>query len=243
MIETIQYQNFNNHQLATVLHDTGSKDIVIFCHGFRGSNIGPNRFFVRAARQLADKNISSLRFDQYGSGNSEGDFFNSSFIDWIESTKSIAKKYLDQGHRVSLLGQSMGAAVVIAVGAEIPAFASIVVWSPDPNIGDFQIPASKICEENGQIIQARYWQEAYNTEIANKLALVKSPTYIVQCTADEYVNKENRDAITKNAQPNHMVDNLEGYSHSNWTYEQSKDVIEKTVKFLVNFFPDPSASF
>jgi esterase/lipase len=236
MRENIQYQNFNNHQLAAVLHDTGSKNIVIFCHGFRSSNIGPNRFFVKIARQLAEKNISSLRFDQYGSGNSEGDFFDSSFIDWIESTKFIAKNYLDKGHQVSLLGQSMGGAVVIAVGAEISTLTSIVAWSPDPNIGNFKTPESGTSEEGEQVVQARYWQEAYNTEIANKLALVKSPTYVVQCTEDKYVNEENREAITKNARPNHIIDNMEGYPHSNWTYKQSKDIIEKTVKFLVNSF-------
>lgn len=78
MKETTQDQNFNGHSIATAFHDANSKNIVIFCHGYRGTSAGPNRFFVTAARQLAKRGISSLRFDQYGCGNSEGDFIGGS---------------------------------------------------------------------------------------------------------------------------------------------------------------------
>src|SRR3990172_5998405 len=132
MIDVIQTRKFNNHDLATTFHDTGSKDVVIFCHGYRGTNVGPNRFFVRAAQELAKRNISSIRFDQYGSGNSESDFFNSSFTDWIETTKAIARHYLKQGYKVALFGQSMGGAAGIAVGAEMSNLSAIVAWAPDP---------------------------------------------------------------------------------------------------------------
>lgn len=80
MKEITQDQNFNGHRIATAFHDANTKSIVIFCHGYRGTNAGPNRFFVTVAHQLAEQGISSLRFDQYGSGNSEGDFFDSSFF-------------------------------------------------------------------------------------------------------------------------------------------------------------------
>ena len=91
MIE-VKTEEFNGHKIATVFHDGGNKRIVIFCHGYRGTSIGPSRFFVRAADKLASEGISSLRFDQFGSGNSEGDFFYSSFNDWLSTTKEIAKE-------------------------------------------------------------------------------------------------------------------------------------------------------
>lgn len=232
MKEFIQDQNFNGHRIATAFHDAGSKKVVIFCHGYRGASAGPNRFFVTAARQLAEQGISSLRFDQYGSGNSEGDFFDSSFLDWIKTAKAIAENYLNQGYKVALFGQSMGGAAVIAAGPELPNLSAIVVWSPDPNIDKFIAPENGIIEESGQIVQARFWQEAHDTKIADKLSLVKAPMYIVQCTTDEYVDEQNRNAIIKNAQPNHKVENFEGYTHSKWTYEQAKEIIDKSVRFL-----------
>jgi len=235
MRELTQDQNFNGHRISTAFHDVNSKSVVIFCHGYRGTNVGPNRFFVTAARQLAERGISSLRFDQYGSGNSEGDFFNSSFIDWIKTTKAIAESYLNQGYKVALFGQSMGGAAVIAIGSELPNLSAIVAWSPDPNVEKFIAPENGIIEEGGQIVQARFWQEAHDTKVADKLSLIKTSMYIVQCTADEYVNEQNRNAITKNAQPNHRVENFEGYSHSKWTLEQSTEIIDKSVNFLAQY--------
>ena len=233
MQEITRDQNFNGHRIATAFHEAEGKSIVIFCHGYRGTSAGPNRFFVTVARQLAEQAISSLRFDQYGSGNSEGDFFDSSFVDWIKTTKAIAENYLNQGYKVALFGQSMGGAAVIAIGSALPNLSAIVAWSPDPDVEDFIAPESGIIEESGQIVQARFWQEVHDAKVADKLQLVKTPMYIVQCTADEYVDEQNRNAIAKNAQANHEVENFEGYAHSKWTYEQAKGIIDKSVKFLV----------
>jgi len=232
----MQAQNYNGHNIATVLHDAKSKNIVIFCHGYRSSTIGPNRFFVRAARKLAEYGLSSLRFDQYGSGNSEGDFFNSSFNDWVVTTKVIVQDYLQKGYRVALLGQSMGGSTVVAAGSEIAGLTAIVAWVPDASADDFHMPENGIIEENGQIVQALYWQEAHGAKIGERLFSIKAPMYIVQCTADEYVNQKNRDIFIKNAQPHQTIDNLEGYKHSTWTYKQSEEIIEKSVKFLVTSF-------
>jgi len=236
MKEFTQDQNFNGHRISTAFHDSGSKSIVIFCHGYRGTNIGPNRFFVTVARQLAEQGISSLRFDQYGSGNSEGDFFDSSFFDWAKTVKTIAENFFKLRYKVALFGQSMGGAVVISVGSELSNLSAVVAWCPDPNVEKFVAPENGIIEESGQIVQSRFWQEAHDARIADKLSLIKTPVYIVQCTADEYVDEQNRNAIAKNAQPKHHVENFEGYPHSKWTYEQSKEIIDRSANFLVQCF-------
>lgn len=229
-------KKYNNHRIAIAYHDARSKDIVIFCHGYRGTSVGPNRFFVRAAEKLKAAGISSIRFDQFGSGNSEGDFYNSSFDDWVATTKAIVNDYLQQGYRVGLFGQSMGGATVIAVGSEIPQIEAVVAWVPDPNVDEFIAPVSDFLEEGGQRVQVAYWQQAHDAKVADKLTKLKAPAYIVQCTADEFVDSNNRMAILDNAQPNHLVVNLEGYSHSGWTYEQSEEIINNSVKFIADTF-------
>ena len=232
MKETTQDKNLNGRRIATAFHDAGGKSIVIFCHGFRGTNIGPSRFFVRTARRLAERGISSLRFDQYGRGNSEGDFFDSRFSDWVETIRVIAEEYMKNGYKVALFGQSMGGSAAIAAAAELPKLSALVAWAPDPNVDEFTGSEHEIVEEGGQRVRARFWQEAHDARVAEKLALVKAPAYIVQCTADAYVNKENRDTLTKNALPQHRVENLEGYAHATWTYDQSEKIIEESVNFL-----------
>jgi esterase/lipase len=233
--ETTQDKNLNGRRIATVLHDAGGKNIVIFCHGFHGTNIGPSRFFVRTARRLAERGISSLRFDQYGSGNSEGDFLDSRFSDWVKMIQTIAEDYMKNGYRVALFGQSMGGSAAIVAAAALPKLSALVAWAPDPNIDKFAGVEDEITEEGGQRVRTRFWQEAHDAHVAETFALLKAPAYIVQCTADAYVNKENRDALIKNAQPHHSVENLEGYAHAIWTYDQSEEIIEKSVRFLEEY--------
>lgn len=209
---------------------------MIFCHGFRGSSIGPSRFFVQVARKLAENGISSLRFDQYCSGNSDGDFLDSSFSDWISTTKTIARNYLDQGYKVSLFGQSMGGSAVIAASAAISELTATVAWVPDPNIDMFTGGADGFVEEGGQLVQNSFWQEAHDAKVSDLLRTINIPMYIVQCTADEFVDLANRKAIQEFAQPNHQVDIFDGFRHSQWSFEQSEKVTDRSVDFLLNKF-------
>lgn len=235
MIE-VRTKEYNNHKIAVSHHDAKSKNIVIFCHGYRGMSVGSSRFFVRVAQKLEEADISSIRFDQFGSGNSDGDFLNSSFNDWCATTRVIAKDYLDKGYNVVLFGQSMGGATVIAVGSELPEITAVVALVPDPNIENFVYPESGYIEEGGQRVQASYWQEAHDAKVADKLATLKAPALIVQCTDDEYVDEVNRKAIMDNAQPQHKVVNLENYKHSSWTYDQAEDIIAQSTDFIVKAF-------
>lgn len=228
--------SINGHSLAATLRDTKSKNIVIFCHGYRSSSIGPQRLFVDCARNLAKYKISSVRFDQYGSGNSEGAFVDSGFNDWVETARLIAQKYLSEGYKVMLFGQSMGGATVIAAAADLPDLAGLVAWVPDPSVDKFTPPPNGIIEEEGQIIKSSYWQEAHDAGIALKLNKIDTPCYIVQASDDRYVSHENHTAIVSNAQENHAVDMHDGYSHSSWSYAQIKVVMPKTIGFVVQTF-------
>jgi len=232
-METTETIQIHGHNIACAHHDTGNKVLVIFCHGFRSSSIGPNRFFVRAARLLAEHGISSLRFDQYGCGNSEGDFMDSSFNDWVETTKVIAKDYAAKGYKIFLFGQSMGGSTVIAAGSALPELMGIVSWVPDASADDFEPFPGGFMEESGQRVQSRFWEEAHNADIADKLTKVKAPAYIVQCSEDEFVSKENHEAIKANAQPQHTVEMFEGRRHSSWSYDDATTIIGKSVDFIV----------
>lgn len=229
-------RKINNHDIVTVETTVagGEKNIVIFCHGYRSSSIGPNRFFVRAARKLAENSISSIRFDQYGSGNSAGDFIESSFNDWVETTKTLCYEYLDKGYRVCLFGQSMGGSTVIATSAQVSEVTAVVAWVPDGSISNSEdTDGLPYYEECGQRVGKRFWQEARNAKVAQVLSTVEKPVYIVQCSNDEYITKENQLAIIENARNNHTLEMYEEYPHSKWTYDQATAIIDKSVQFIV----------
>ncbi|XWS26688.1 hypothetical protein CRYUN_Cryun26dG0051700 [Craigia yunnanensis] len=64
--------NKHGEKLVGLLHETGSKEIVILCHGFRSSK--DYNTMVNLAAALEKEGISVFRFDFAGSGESEGSF-------------------------------------------------------------------------------------------------------------------------------------------------------------------------
>jgi uncharacterized protein len=205
--------------IACVTHEEDSSAIVMFCHGFRGEKTGPHRTFVRAARRLAALGISSLRFDQYGSGDSAGDFIGSRFDDWVETIRVLAHRQLEQGKRVALFGQSMGGSAVICAAADLP-LAAAVAWVPDASIDRFTPDPRGYVEEGGQRVGNAYWQQAHDADIPARFAEVSAPCYLVFATEDEYVSAGNRTALTSAAKPADRIDTFDGYAHSAWTADR-----------------------
>ena len=219
-------------RLAAVLHHAPTRDIVIFCHGFRGTKIGPSRFFVRAARKLADHGICSLRFDQYGSGDSAGDFMDSSFDDWVASIIGLGNRYIGLGYRVGLVGQSMGGAAVIAAAAALGNhLSSAVLWAPDPSVDQYE-GTDDWSEEGGERVQGRYWREAHEAGLIDHYRALTCPTLVFVPTDDVYVSDENQLALIESAGQRHRVVTLPGWVHSGWSYDQATRIIEETAAFL-----------
>jgi hypothetical protein len=234
--EHLSMRDVDGRRIAVAWHEAGSRDLVVFCHGFRGHKGGPNSFFVGAARQLAAHGVCSLRFDQPGSGDSEGSFEDSSFDEWLATTAAIVREHQAAGYRVALFGQSMGGAAVLAVAAEVTGLVAEVAWVPDPNVDPFEPSPTGFCEEGGQIVQDRFWREAHEARIAERLPNVAAPAYLVFGTADEFVSEENRLALTERARPHHRIDVFEGYAHSAWTHVQATEIIDRSCRFLVEAF-------
>lgn len=236
--ETLFHTQLGDRSIACAPHDAGGDATVIFCHGFRGEKTGPNRTFVRAARLLAASGISSLRFDQYGSGDSAGDFLESRFSDWVGTIRTLARQQLDQRRRVALFGQSMGASAVICAGAGLPVEA-VVAWVPDASIDEFTPDPRGFVEEGGQRVGNGFWQDAHAAGIPQRLSEIAAPCYLVFGTADEYVSAENRAALIAAAKPGDRIDVFDGYPHSAWTADQADDIIERSVDFLTVQFAVP----
>ncbi|HKF89578.1 MAG TPA: alpha/beta fold hydrolase [Propionibacteriaceae bacterium] len=232
-VERLEARQVCGHRIAIAMHDVAGPSVVIFCHGFRGERTGPNRTFVRAARALAAVGISSLRFDQYGSGDSDGDFLDSSFTDWVETCQALAVEQIKAGRRVALFGQSMGGSAALCAAADLQQLAAVVAWVADANVDPFLPSPTGVVEEGGQLVRNQFWQEAHAADIAGRYARVAAPCQLVFGTSDEYVSSENRQALIQHAKPTDTVAVFDGYGHSNWSAEQADDIINRSVTFLL----------
>lgn len=117
--------------------------VVLMLHGFTGQK---NEFqlaktgiglFAYAAAKLAEQGIATLRIDFNGSGDSAGNWIDTTFSGQINDAM-LAYDYLQtlrdvDGSRVGILGYSQGGLVASHVAALRPQASAVVLWAPVTN--------------------------------------------------------------------------------------------------------------
>lgn len=124
-----------NGALSAVLHQEDPKKIVILAHGFTGTKCENGRLFVQAARALAEAGISALRFDFWGSGDSEGSFDQATPNTEIADLHAVIGWAVKRGFtEIGVLGLSLGGAVSICTVSENPHVKVLTTWSSVPKL-------------------------------------------------------------------------------------------------------------
>jgi len=89
----------------------GKVPMVAIFHGFTGNKMEPHFIFVKLSRQLEKVGIGSVRFDFYGSGESDGDFSEMTFSGELEDARQIIKFIKNEPmadvENIGILGLSM----------------------------------------------------------------------------------------------------------------------------------------
>lgn len=231
------FEEINNKKVFQILStpQNPKNKIVIMSHGFRGSSIGPARVFVDFERLLLKNGYSVLRFDQPNSGNSEGDFINSSFNEWVETLTYLSKKYLDLSYKVALLGQSMGATTTIIACAKsdlVGKIPCIILWVPDPK-STFDKNPNDFYKEGSQKYKGTFWQEAKNSNFFDALEKYTGGIHLVYGEKDRYINNELKEKVIKKIEEKKqpfMI--LKEENHSDWDFDIAQGVYKEELEFL-----------
>ncbi|MDP9235846.1 MAG: lysophospholipase [Chloroflexota bacterium] len=160
--EEIYFEDVAGVAIAVAVHyartDGGGESFVVMAHGFHGDKTGGARHFVDLARDLARRGISTLRFDQPGNGDSAGNFEDASFDRWVATVKHFAERLSSAGHKVALLGESMGAVATMAAAADLgKRICGTALWSAGPLLGArTEPPKDGWMEEGGQQVSWNY---------------------------------------------------------------------------------------
>ncbi|KAK9071219.1 hypothetical protein SSX86_009787 [Deinandra increscens subsp. villosa] len=110
--ERIIIQNNCGEKLVGLLHETGSKEIVILCHGFRDSK--DYNMMVELAFALEKDGISAFRFDFSGNGESEGVFQFGNYRKEVDDLQAVIQHLTGENRVISaILGHSKGGNVVV----------------------------------------------------------------------------------------------------------------------------------
>ncbi|KAL1188060.1 hypothetical protein V5N11_009902 [Cardamine amara subsp. amara] len=106
--------NRRNEKLVGLLHETGSREVVVLCHGFRSNK--DNTILKNMTAALEKEGISAFRFDFSGNGESEGNFYYGNFNNEADDDLHMVIQYLcNTMNRVVpvILGHSKGGDVVL----------------------------------------------------------------------------------------------------------------------------------
>ncbi len=243
MPDKVFFESANGKQIFCCLSEptqppASQKRLVIMSHGFTGSSTGPGRTFVDFARLLVREGFSVLRFDQPNSGNSEGDYIDSSFQEWVETIAYLGRKYLDQGYRLALLGQSMGAtATTVATNHAYlrGRVDCILLWVPDPK-SDFSGDPGATYEESGQKYRGVFWKEARESDFFGCLEKYAGGIHLVYGEHDRYVSAELRRQVAGMVQQKGQeVITLPGQDHSPWGYDVAQVVYRVQLAKLTQY--------
>lgn len=213
----------------------GSKKLVLMSHGFRGTSCGPARQFIDFATLLNNNGISAVRFDQPHSGNSEGNYLQSSFNEWVQTTTYFAKKYLKAGYQVILMGQSMGASTSVIASTQLELkdkISALLLWVPDPKSTAI-VDSDRIYEEGGQKYYGKFWQEARDSDFFSCLEQFEGKIHLVYGENDRYIEPELRQRVIDLAKKKGAkVDVLAGEDHSPWKCENAQEIMKKHINLL-----------
>uniref|UniRef100_A0A1D1YI22 Serine aminopeptidase S33 domain-containing protein n=1 Tax=Anthurium amnicola TaxID=1678845 RepID=A0A1D1YI22_9ARAE len=83
--------NCHGEKLVGMLHETGSKGLVILCHGFRSSK--DENSLLNLAEVLTRDGISTFRFDFAGNGESEGSFHYGNYRKEADDLRAVVQHF------------------------------------------------------------------------------------------------------------------------------------------------------
>jgi len=219
---------------------------VVLFHGFTGNRMESHWMFVKCSRALAQAGIASLRFDFYGSGESDGEFRQMTLSGELAAGRAAVAFLRKQAgidpQRVGLLGLSLGGTVAacLAPGAEAK---SLVLWSAIAHtrrLGELmkkttrKIPGKPgAFEYDGRELHPRLMEDVLKVEPIRHLVQYKGPTLIIHPEKDELVPVSHaRDFFHAARSESKEVVIIRGADHVYTAVPWEQEVITRTVQWF-----------
>ncbi|MFZ0962973.1 MAG: alpha/beta fold hydrolase [Terriglobia bacterium] len=247
----VDFPNATGKTLRGMLHlPTSALDRaapgVVFFHGFKGSRTEAHVMFVKCSRALAQAGIASLRFDFYGSGESDGEFREMTLRGEVADGRAAVAFLRGQTgidpERVGLLGLSLGGAVAAALARSVRAKA-VVLWSAVAHTARLRelvkhsvkkIPGKPgAMEIDSHELNPRLEEDMLKVEPIRHLARFQGPTLIVHAEKDMVIPVSHaRDFFQAAGADAKELAIIGGADHVYTSAPWEREVIARTVQWF-----------
>lgn len=231
-------------------NSNGKVPMVAIFHGFTGNKMEPHFIFVKLSRALEKAGIGSVRFDFYGSGESDGDFSNMTFSGELEDARQILNFIKHQPitdlNNIGVLGLSMGGAIAGVLASEHKDdVKALVLWAPAFNMpekiisNESQNQYGSIMEQygivdlGGNALSRDFVEDILKLNIFEMSKGYDKNVLIVHGTNDMSVQYEVSDRIINNVYgDNARRVAIENADHTFNNLEWEKKAIDESAKFF-----------
>lgn len=195
---SIHYSEINGHNgiLRGFLHkpeSTDPTDLFIFFHGFTGSKVDNNHFGTIMGKYFEKKNFQFLRFDFFGSADSDGEYNEASISTEIIDARDIIEyaKKLPDVRNIYLLGHSMGGVVALkAVDEDIDSLFLLAPAFDIKNLLNGQI-VDQVLDENlqgydygGLVVGSKMFNDLDNHDLDSMVLNYSKRTLVIHGSDD-----------------------------------------------------------
>ena len=246
----VEFRNRSRKILRGVIHKPTTKRSVpgvVFFHGFTGDRMESHWMFVKCARALADAGIASLRFDFYGSGESDGTFREVTLPGEISDARAAVNFFRKQkgidANRIGLCGLSMGGAVAATISAWAKARA-MVLWSALAHpkglrkLGEVNtLPLPNGAREyKAHEISRRFLESAAKVRPLDAIRRFKAPTLVVHPEKDEILPLHHAEDFfqASGAEIKEKII-IPGADHTYTSVAWEREVISQTVGWFLRY--------
>ncbi|XP_028556966.1 uncharacterized protein LOC110110260 isoform X1 [Dendrobium catenatum] len=110
--QRVEILNKYGEKLVGVLHSTGSKNLVILCHGFRSTK--DEKLLLNLIAALKKEGMSAFHFDFSGNGESEGEFQYGNYRKEADDLRAVVLNLSEKKFKIcAISGHSKGGNVVL----------------------------------------------------------------------------------------------------------------------------------
>ncbi len=250
----VEFPTTGGKLLRGVLHlpvteASAAAPAVVLFHGFTGNRMESHWMFVKCSRALAFAGVASLRFDFYGSGESEGEFrqmtLSGELADGRAAVAFLRRQRGIDPNRVGMLGLSLGGTVAASLAPALKAKA-LVLWSAVAHTGRIgelikrrarKIPGKPgAFEFDGRELHPRLMEDVQKVDPIRHIVRYKGPTLIIHPELDEIVPVSHaRDYYNAAGAPQKDLAIIIGADHVFTAIPWENEVIARTVRWFVYF--------
>ncbi|XP_073289794.1 uncharacterized protein [Primulina huaijiensis] len=238
----IEIKNKNDEKLVGVLHETGSNEIVVVCHGLRCTK--EQQIIRNISMALENAGISVFRFDFSGNGESQG-LFQFGYHREVEDIRTVTEYFGAEKRAIlAILGHSKGGSDVLIYASKYHDIEAVVNVSGRYHLdrglkeilgADFEerikkhgyIDLEKVETVGVKRVTRESLMERLNTNMHDVcLSIDKNcRVFTIHGSRDTVVKRDDAEEFNKII-PNHRLHIIKGANHG---YTKHQDELASTV--------------